>query len=225
MPHNENRDFTRQRERMLTEIKRNNVRDERILAAFRSVPREQFVPPELQRSTYGDTPLPIGSGQTISQPFIVAYMIQLAGIGPTSRVLEIGTGSGYAAAIMSQLAEHVYTIERRESLFESAQQRLRMLGYCNVEVRLGDGTGGWPEQSPFDAIVVAAAAAQVPAGLIKQLCLGGRLIIPVGQHPDTQTLLRIIRTTAAGDYRTEDFGGVSFVPLISGANGFADVNN
>lgn len=208
-------DFAQQREHLLAELRKNHICDERVLAALQRVPREDFVPPEMQGSAYENAPLPIGYGQTISQPFIVADMIQLAGIGPESRVLEVGTGSGYAAAVLSLVAGEVYTIERQELLFERARRRLAALGYRNITVRLGDGSAGWPEQAPFDAILVAAAAAQPPVSLIEQLRPGGHLIIPVGQHPNTQKLVRIVRDAVTGSCKTEEFGDVSFVPLAS----------
>lgn len=209
-------DFARQRERMVDQIRSAGIGDEQILAAFRGVPRELFVPPELEGSAYENSPLPIGLGQTISQPFIVAYMIQLAEIGPSARVLEIGTGSGYSAAVLSKLAQRVYTIERQPFLFESGRERLSTPAYSNVETHLADGTLGWPEQAPFDAILVAAAAVEFPSALVDQLRLVGRLIIPAGERPTAQKLLRITRTTIEGDYETEDFGEVSFVPLVPG---------
>ncbi len=182
------------------------------------VPREAFLPPELAEFAYEDTPLPIEEGQTISQPYIVALMALAASVGPTDKVLEIGTGSGYAAAVLSRLAGQVYTIERHGALTELARQRLSELGITNVHVRHGDGTRGWPEEAPFDAILVTAAGPDVPRALRDQLAHFGRLVIPVGEAPRTQRLVRWIRSD--GGIREEDLGAVRFVPLI-GEEGWA----
>jgi protein-L-isoaspartate(D-aspartate) O-methyltransferase len=160
-----------------------------VLQAMRAVPREAFVPEELAEFAYMDGPLPIGEGQTISQPFIVGLMAELAGPGPEDKVLEVVTGSGYAAAVMSRMAARVYTIERHPELAETALRRLERLGYDNVEVRCGDGTLGWPEAAPFDAIVVAAGGPEVPRALCEQLQVGGRLVIPVSVDGAGQKLL------------------------------------
>lgn len=206
-------DLFHQRAEMIADIRRKHVRDERILSALQQVPREEFVPPDLRENAYADSPLPIALGQTISQPFIVAYMIELANIQPTSRVLEIGTGSGYAAAVIAQLAEKVFTIERQKYLFETSSQRLQELGYTNIFTRWGDGTQGWLEEAPFDAILVAAGSDQIPPQLLSQLKTGGRLVIPVGKYK-VQRLLRVIRS-GKDRYESKDFGPVSFVSLIS----------
>lgn len=213
MPSTLGKDVFTQREDMIAEIRRRDIRNERILDAFRQVPREEFVPPGLRTKAYEDTPLPIGLGQTISQPYIVALMIELAAIQPSSRILEIGTGSGYAAAVMAQLAEQVFTIERQGSLVEASSNKLRELGYRNIATRLGDGTEGWAEEAPFDAIVVSAGSDSIPRQLLSQLKTGGRLIIPIGQR-NMQKLLRIIRSSP-DRYESKDFGPVSFVALIS----------
>jgi protein-L-isoaspartate(D-aspartate) O-methyltransferase len=189
------------------------VRDMRVLQAMRTVPREAFVPEELAEFAYMDGPLPIGEGQTISQPFIVGLMAELADPGPEDKILEVGTGSGYAAAVMSRMAARVYTIERHPELAETARRRLERLGYDNVEVRCGDGTLGWPEAAPFDAIVVAAGGPEVPRALREQLEVGGRLVIPVAVDGAAQKLL-LIRRTAAGTFEEEDYGQVAFVPLV-----------
>ncbi|MDX8524267.1 protein-L-isoaspartate(D-aspartate) O-methyltransferase [Mesorhizobium sp. MSK_1335] len=189
------------------------VRDSRVLQAMRDVPREVFVDADFEEFAYEDTPLPIGKGQTISQPFMVAYMIEAAEIDPDDRVLEVGTGSGYAAAVMSRVAGHVYTIERHATLAESARQRFERLGYDNIEVRAGDGTKGWRDAAPFDAILVAAAGPGAPLALQEQLDVGGRMVIPIGEEGG-QRLLKVTRTGAA-TYEEEDLGGVQFVPLIS----------
>jgi len=202
------------------QIAQRGVRDSRVLKAMREVPREAFVDPDFEEFAYEDTPLPIGKGQTISQPFMVAYMIEAADIDPGDRVLEVGTGSGYAAAVMSRIADHVYTIERHASLAEIARQRFELLGYDNIEVRAGDGTKGWGEAAPFDVILVAAAGPGAPPALQEQLDVSGRLVIPVGKEADGQRLLKVTRTGAT-TYEEEDLGGVQFVPLI-GEEGWAE---
>ncbi len=185
---------------------------------MRSVPRERFLRPELEEFAYRDAPLPIEQGQTISQPFIVALMAEALQLGPRDRVLEIGTGSGYAAAVLARVAREVYTIERHAELAESARTRLAELGFHNVFVRHGDGTLGWPEHAPFDAIVVAAGGPNVPGSLLAQLAPGGRLVIPIGEEK-AQQLVRVTRR-ADGSLEHEDLGGVRFVPLI-GEEGWA----
>jgi protein-L-isoaspartate(D-aspartate) O-methyltransferase len=186
------------------------IRDPRVLDAMRRVPRHRFVPDELRAYAYDDGPLPIGHGQTISQPFVVALMCELAALGPDSRVLEIGTGCGYQAAVLAELAADVYTIEIVEPLATSARARLAELGYDNVHVRLGDGSVGWPEAAPFDAVLVAAAAPAVPDALFAQLAPGGRAIVPVGPRPGQE--LRLYRRTADGIDVTP-VCPVAFVPL------------
>ncbi len=195
------------------------IRDAAVLAAMREVPREAFLPNELAEFAYEDAPLPIEAGQTISQPYVVALMTAALELAPRERVLEIGTGSGYAAAVLSRVAAEVYTVERHAELAELAARRLATLGYHNVHVRHGDGTLGWAAHAPYDAIVVAAGGPQVPPALLDQLTVGGRLVIPVGATSRTQELVRV-RRTAAGFVR-EELGGVCFVPLI-GAQGWAD---
>jgi protein-L-isoaspartate(D-aspartate) O-methyltransferase len=193
-------------------LRARGVRDPLVLDAMERVPREAFVTAELEEFAYEDSALPISEDQTISQPYIVGLMIEKAGIEPGDAVLEIGTGSGYAAAVMSQIAGHVYTMERFSSLAEEAGLRFKRLGYHNVIVRKGDGSRGWPEAAPFDAIVVAAAAPGIPQALKEQLEIGGHLVIPVGSEDD-QRLLRLTRRDAAV-FEEEDLGGVRFVPLI-----------
>lgn len=190
-----------------------DIRDARVLAAAGRVERERFLPEDLAEFAYDDAPLPIGEGQTMSQPYMVALMAQAAALGPDDRLLEVGTGSGYATAVMSLLCRRVYSIERHRSLGDGARQRLAEGDYDNVELRIGDGTRGWPERAPFDAIVVTAAGAAVPEALKDQLAAGGRLIVPVGKS-DGQRLLRITRE-ADGGFREEDLGGVLFVPLVA----------
>lgn len=196
------------------------VRDARVLAAMREVPREAFVPESLREFAYQDRPLPIGCGQTISQPYIVALMIEAAALRATDRALEIGAGSGYAAAVMSRLAARVYAIERIEELAAAAAERLQRLGYANVELRAGDGTCGWAEAAPFDAILVAAAGPAVPPPLAEQLTIGGRLVMPVDDEPFGQRLVRVTRV-GEDEFTQQSLCGVAFVPLI-GAHGWAD---
>jgi len=184
----------------------------RVAAALLKVPRQRFVPDDAQHAAYTNRPLSIGHGQTISQPFIVALMTELAEVGPGDRVLEIGTGSGYQAAVLAELAARVYTIEIVRPLGERARDVLRGLGYDNVETRVGDGYRGWPDAAPFDAIVVTAAPEQVPGALIDQLAPGGRLVAPVGPQDGDQQLL-VLRKNARGDALTESVLPVRFVPM------------
>lgn len=189
------------------------IADRRVLAAMEKVPREAFLPDALQEFAYEDTPLPIGEGQTISQPYIVARMAEAADIGPVDRVLEIGAGSGYAAAVLGELAGRVFTIERHRALADLARARLAQLGYDNVEVRTGDGTLGWPEQAPFDAIIATAGGPRVPEAWRAQLAAEGRLVMPVGETPTHQRLIRLTRTDP-GTWHGEEIEEVRFVPLI-----------
>ena len=189
------------------------ISEPRVLDAFRAVPREAFVPPELAEFAYKDAPLPIGEDQTISQPYIVAVTIEALRLRGDERVLEIGTGSGYAAAVLSRIAKQVFTVERRASLANEARERLARLGYRNVDVLHGDGTLGWPEHAPYDAIAVAAGGPQVPKALLDQLAPGGRLVIPVGPDESSQVLTRVTRV-GADDFREEPLIEVRFVPLI-----------
>jgi len=206
------------REMVRRQIGSRGIRAARVLEAIARVPREKFVPAHLEEFAYEDTPLPIAEGQTISQPFIVAYMAEKAELAPGERVLEVGTGSGYAAAVFSEIADEIYTIERNEVLAETARDRLIALGYAHIHVRCGDGTKGWPDAAPFDAILVAAGGPEIPRSLREQLAVGGRLVIPVGPSERLQTLVRI-RRLADDRYEEEDLGGVKFVPLI-GAEGW-----
>jgi protein-L-isoaspartate(D-aspartate) O-methyltransferase len=194
------------------------VRDEAVLAAMRAVPRERFVAERQARFAYADEPLPIGEGQTISQPYVVAVMTEALRLTPHDRVLEIGTGSGYSAAVLATIVSEVYTVERLEGLAESARRRLAALGYVNVHVRHGDGSLGWPEHAPYDAIVVTAGGPDVPPSLLRQLAVGGRLVMPVGSTPFTQRLVRVVRT-GPDAYDREPLEEVAFVPLI-GAEGW-----
>ena len=211
------RDFTTLRTMMVSkQLEGRGIRSPAVLAAMREVPREEFVPAELLELAYDDGPLPIGEGQTISQPYMVAYMIEALEPAGGERVLEIGTGSGYAAAVLSRVVTEVHTVERIEALASTARERLDRLGYANVHIHVGDGSLGWPEHAPYDAIVVTAGAPQVPQPLLEQLVVGGRLVIPVGNTPRMQTLVRV-RRTGENEYRHENHFGVMFVPLIGEA--------
>src|SRR3989454_934032 len=190
------------------------IRDGRVLAAMARVPREWFLPPHLASSAYEDAPLPIGSGQTISQPLIVALMTEALAPRRRDSVLEIGTGSGYQTAILARLAGRVYTIERLPDLLVEAEERFRRLGLTNIETRLGDGAAGWAEEAPFDRIIVAAAAPRIPEPLTSQLAPGGRLVIPVGDL-STQELVILERPASGERLVQHQAGGVRFVPLIS----------
>jgi len=189
------------------------LHDPAVLTAMREVPRERFVDPGMEDVAYRDSPLPIGERQTISQPFIVALMAETARLQPGDRVLEVGTGSGYAAAVFAHVAAQVYTIERHATLAHGAERRFAELGYANIRVRVGDGSRGWPEHAPYDAIIVAAGAPEPPRALREQLAIGGRLVLPVGDLHLGQRLVRITRT-GTDDYAHQDLGGVSFVPLV-----------
>ena len=189
------------------------IADSQVLDAMRRVQREKFVAPGMEEFAYEDAPLAIGEGQTISQPYIVAHMVEAAEVRSGDRVLEVGTGSGYAAAVMSRIAAQIFTIERHAALADEARERLRQLGYDNVEVKIGDGSQGWPEKAPFDAIIIAAGGPAIPTTLKEQLEIGGRLIMPVGPQKDDQRLVRL-RRLSAGTFEEEDLGGVRFVPLI-----------
>jgi protein-L-isoaspartate(D-aspartate) O-methyltransferase len=195
------------------------VRSEKVLEAMRTVPREEFLPAELREFAYEDSPLPIAGGQTISQPYIVAFMAEALNLQGGEKVLEIGAGSGYAAAILAQIAGNVYTIERVQELASSARTALASLGCSNVQVRHGDGTRGWPEEAPFDAIVVAAGGPDVPPSLKQQLRIGGRIVIPVGADQRLQELVRMTRVSA-NRFEAEELADVRFVPLI-GEEGWA----
>ncbi len=209
-----NVDFRQQRESLVEqELRAAGIRDKAVLRSMATVPREEFVSPELAEFAYRNVPLPIESGQTISQPYIVAYMAEALDLAPEDRVLEIGTGSGYAAAVLSLIVKEVFTIERHADLARVARQRLEKLGYRNVHVADADGTRGWPDQAPFDAIVVAASGPGVPPPLLEQLAVGGRLVIPVGKDPEHQKLVRVLRRDAE-NYEFEELVGVRFVPLV-----------
>ncbi|MBM3531041.1 MAG: protein-L-isoaspartate(D-aspartate) O-methyltransferase [Alphaproteobacteria bacterium] len=203
-----------------SQIARRGVKDPHVLDAMRQVPREHFVAEGMAEFAYEDSPLPIAEGQTISQPYIVALMIEAARVRPGDRVLDVGTGSGYAAAVLSQIAGKVHSIERHGPLADAARRKFERLGYGNIEVRHGDGTLGWPEAAPFDAILVAAGGPEIPEAMRKQLKVGGRLIIPVGTQGDSQELIRVVRD-GEDRFHEEDLGPVTFVPLI-GAQGWTE---
>jgi protein-L-isoaspartate(D-aspartate) O-methyltransferase len=207
-------DYAYARETMVArQVARRGIRDARVLDAMREVPREAFVDPGMQEFAYEDAPLPIGSGQTISQPYIVALMAEAAALRPGDSVLEIGAGSGYAAAVVSRLAAKVYAIERHGALAAAARRRLAGLGFDNVYVRTGDGSAGWPEFAPFDAILAAAGGPAIPQALKEQLDIGGRLVMPVGARDEEQRLVKVTRVDATR-FEEEDLGAVRFVPLI-----------
>jgi protein-L-isoaspartate(D-aspartate) O-methyltransferase len=206
--------FEAERQQMVAQdLRPRGIDDQAVLDAMGSVRREAFVPEDERRNAYRDRPLPIGARQTISQPFIVALMAEAAEVGPDDSVLEIGTGSGYGAAVLAALARHVVTIERHASLAADATAALQSEGIDNVEVVVGDGTDGRPETAPYDAIVVTAAGPEVPAALLEQLAPGGRLIMPVGAFDGPQNLIRVRRH--ADGLRRDDLGPVRFVPLIA----------
>jgi protein-L-isoaspartate(D-aspartate) O-methyltransferase len=202
------------------QIASRGIREPTILEAFRAVPREEFLSEEYADLAYGDHPLPIEAGQTISQPYIVALMIEAAEIKPGDRVLEVGAGSGYAAAVMSRIAGEVVAIERQPDLVKVAQERISRLGYDNVRIVEGDGTRGWEPEAPYDAILAAASGSHVPKPWIEQLADGGRIVMPVGEPNWIQKLVKVTRGPA-GQLITEDLGGVRFVPLI-GEEGWSD---
>lgn len=214
-------DFTKLRKQMIEyQLKARGLENEAVIQAISVVPREEFVPTELVEFAYHDSPLPIAASQTISQPYIVALMTAALELTPQDRALEVGTGSGYAAAVLAEIAREVYTIERHKILVDGARIRLKDLHYKNIHVLNADGSLGWPDEAPFDAIVVAAGGPNVPATLKQQLAIGGRLVIPVGSSLRSQKLLRI-RRISEQEYQQEDLGDVRFVPLI-GAAGWED---
>jgi len=214
-------DFSAEREAMVhRHIELRGITDPTILEAFRAVPREEFLSEEYRDLAYGDHPLPIEAGQTISQPYIVALTIKAAEIKPGDRVLEVGAGSGYAAAVISRIAGKVVAIERQPGLVRVAQERIERLGYDNLDIREGDGTRGSPDEAPFDAIVAAASGSHVPKPWIEQLTDGGRIVMPVGDPGWVQKLVKVTKGPA-GKLITEDLGDVRFVPLI-GEEGWSD---
>jgi len=200
--------------RLIMELRAEGITDARVLGALERVPREAFVPDAFKDRAYENVALPVGHGQTISQPLVVAIMTEALEVGDRHKVLEIGTGSGYQAAILAKLCRRVFTIERHRELLKQAEQRFAALRIHNITTRHGDGSKGWPEQAPFDRIMVTAAAAEVPKVLLDSLADDGIMVIPVGEERGDQKLVRIRRK---GDrYATEDLGGVRFVPLVGG---------
>ena len=213
-PPEPNDPYAGERVRMVGEqIERRGITDPRVLRAMQEVPRHVFVPEPFRRNAYDDGPLPIGEGQTISQPYIVALMTELARPGRRDRALEVGTGSGYQAAVLSLLVKEVYTVEILEPLGKEAARKLRSLGYEYVTARVGDGYGGWPEKAPFNVILVTAAPEEVPPPLLEQLAPGGRLVVPVGPAGAVQ-ILRLYEKDPSGALRTRDVLPVKFVPLV-----------
>ena len=214
-------DYAAEREAMVDrQLRRRGITEKTILDAFLEVPREEFVSPEYAHLAYGDHPLPIEANQTISQPYIVALTIQAAGIGLRDKVLEVGAGSGYAAAVISRIAGKVIAIERQHDLVLVARERLKRLGYDNVEIVEGDGTRGCPEQAPFDAIVAAASGSHVPKAFVEQLADGGSIVMPVGDPGWVQELVKVTKGPG-GKLIQQNLGGVRFVPLI-GEEGWKD---
>ncbi len=209
----QDREQARRRHQMVELIETRGVRDKRVLQAMLEIPRHRFVPLHLREMAYDDTPLSIGLGQTISQPYIVAVMTEALGLTGNEKVLEIGTGSGYQTAILSRLSNWVYTVERLPELSRQAEERLKELGYHNISFRVGDGTLGWEKHSPYQAIMVTAGAPRVPKALLDQLAVGGRLVIPVGSESH-QELLRIVKEDDKGGLRRESLGGCIFVRLV-----------
>lgn len=206
-------DFRLPRERMVERLRAQyKILDNKVLAALTVVPRHLFVPEALRGNAYGDHALPIAAGQTISQPFIVAKMTELLEINRSSKVLEIGAGSGYQTAILACLAKDVYAVERIKELADDSERRLRQLDFRNVYLRCADGTRGWEAGAPFDAILVAAGGPEIPEPLLQQLKIGGRLVIPVGETRESQTLIRVVRTD--NGFLKQDHGSCVFVPLV-----------
>ena len=194
------------------DIRNRGLKDPAVLTVMGKVPRHLFVDESLRSRAYGDYPLPIGDGQTISQPYVVALMTEALRLKPGDRVLEIGTGSGYQAAVLAEIVNAVYTVEIRKALADRAEERLATLGYRNVKVKYGDGYFGWEEQAPFDAIIITAAANHIPPPLIKQLKEGGRLIVPLGSTVYFQTLT--LATKRKGELEVEQMSPVAFVPMV-----------
>jgi len=213
-PETQAEQFAAQREQMVnTQLRARGISDERVLAAMSHVPRHEFAAEEYREQAYEDHPVPIGEGQTLSQPYIVAIMLEALSLNGSEKVLEVGTGSGYQTALLAELAREVYSIERHASLAHSAENVLRKLGYRNVSVIVGDGSQGLPDQAPFDAIIVSAAAPRMPSALFEQLQEGGRMIVPVGPaHAQDLQLVRKLH----GEPVVDNLEGCRFVPLIGG---------
>ena len=203
--------------RLIMELRRKGISDTAVLSAIERIPREVFAPPAFQDQAYENRALPIGHGQTLSQPLVVASMTQALGATKRCKVLEIGTGSGYQCAVLSRLCRRVYTVERHKELLRQAEERLADLRLHNITTHFGDGALGWPKQAPFDRIIVTAAAGDVPQGLADQLAEGGVMVAPVGRQGRSQVLLRLIRD--ANGFTEQELGGVRFVPLVDGLPG------
>jgi len=210
--HDTDKTIAQRKDMVESQLLARGISDERVLQAMGKIPRHLFVDASMQGRAYGDHPLPIGEGQTISQPYVVAWMTDALNLQSTDRVLEIGTGSGYQAAVLADIVHEVYTIEIREGLSESAARLLDVLGYKNVQTKYADGYFGWEEYAPFDAIIITASANHIPPPLIKQLKEGGRLIIPLGSTLYYQTLTMV--TKKGEDLMVEQMGGVAFVPMV-----------
>lgn len=200
-------------EMIIGQLRARGISDTRVLTAMASVPREEFLPPEQKSYAYEDRPLPIGFDQTISQPYMVAWMLELLELKASDRLLEVGTGSGYSAAVASRMVKEVYSVERVPELLKNARNKLQKIGYENVELKEAEKTPGWQEKAPFDAIVVTAAAEEVPDSLKQQLASGGRMVIPVGAIGEIQRLSRI-RRKEGSHFSEEEIGYVRFVPLL-----------
>jgi len=198
--------------RLIMELRREGISDAAVLGAIERIPREIFIPSPIRTFAYDNRALPIGAGQTISQPYVVAYMTQALQLNDRCKVLEIGTGSGYQTAILAKLARRVYSIERHKSLTEEASERFRQLDLHTISTRVGDGSKGWPEQAPFDRIIVTAASEDVPEQLLEQLAVGGIMVVPIGPQDETQHIFRFTRTEAG--IEPERMLPVRFVPLI-----------
>ena len=203
-----------QKIRLIMQLRSEGITDMRVLAALERVPRERFVPPSLAEHAYDNSALPIGRGQTISQPFVVAYMTQMLDVHDDMTVLEIGTGTGYQAAVLAQFCRRVYTVERHRAILRDAEMRFAKLGVTNITTRYGDGSQGWSEHAPFDRIMVTAGAPVVPPALVEQLAEDGVMVLPIGPDPLAQELVRVRRT--ADGHELERLIGVRFVPLVAG---------
>lgn len=213
-------DLQSERARLILTLRRNGIMDQAVLSALEQTPRELFIPETFRRHAYDDSALPIGRGQTISQPLVVAMMTVAMQLNRRCKVLEVGTGSGYQAAILSRLCRRVYTVERHKPLLREAESLFRHLDLHNIVTKYGDGAAGWPEQAPFDRIIVTAAALDIPPVLVDQLAIGGRIVVPVGDQEMTQTLL--CGTKTEGGLELEELGGVRFVPLLPGVEADRD---
>lgn len=213
-------DLQSERARLILTLRRNGIMSQAVLTALEQTPRELFVPETFRRHAYDDSALPIGRGQTISQPLVVAMMTEALDLNRRCKVLEVGTGSGYQAAVLSRLSRRVYTVERHKPLLREAESLFRHLDLHNIVTKYGDGAAGWPEQAPFDRIIVTAAALDIPPVLVDQLAVGGRIVVPVGDQEMAQTLLCGVKTE--NGLELEEMGGVRFVPLLPGVEADRD---